>query len=72
MTETLKAVYFNGSLTPSPGESHTDLLIEAITASQQRGDELRIALEVLARRVPEPPIDDRGRDRAWRILVSKG
>ncbi|WP_404311409.1 flavodoxin family protein [Agrococcus terreus] len=29
MTEPIRAVYVNGTLTPSPGESHTDLLIEA-------------------------------------------
>jgi multimeric flavodoxin WrbA len=28
-TEPIRAIYFNGTLTPSPGESHTDLLIEA-------------------------------------------
>lgn len=29
MTEPIRAVYINGTLTPSPGESHTELLIEA-------------------------------------------
>jgi regulatory protein len=47
-------------------------LIEAIEAGHQHGDEMRNALELLGRRVPEPPADDRGRDRAWRMLVRKG
>lgn len=29
MTAPIRAIYFNATLTPSPGESHTDLLIEA-------------------------------------------
>ena len=29
MTDPIRAIYLNGTLTPSPGDSHTDLLIEA-------------------------------------------
>lgn len=47
-------------------------LVDAVVASRQRVDELQSALELLGRRVPTPPPDDRGRDRAWRMLVRKG
>jgi regulatory protein len=47
-------------------------MIEAVLASQGRDDELAAALALLAKRVPEPPADDRGRNRAWQMLVRKG
>lgn len=46
-------------------------LIEAALADRGRDDELGAALELLASKLP-PPADDRGRDRAWRLLVGKG
>jgi regulatory protein len=49
-----------------------DDLIEAAVAAQPRADELSAALELLAERMPQPPPDDRERDRAWRLLVRKG
>lgn len=47
-------------------------LIDAAVATQDRADALDAALSILAERMPEPPPDDRGRDRAWRLLVRKG
>jgi regulatory protein len=47
-------------------------LIEAAVAAQPRSDELGAALELLTARMPQPPSDDRARDRAWRLLVRKG
>lgn len=47
-------------------------LIEAAVATQDRAAALDAALSILAERMPEPPPDDRGRDRAWRLLVRKG
>jgi regulatory protein len=47
-------------------------IIDAVSAARGAGDELQNALELLAQRVPEPPADDRERDRAWRMLVRKG
>ncbi|HYI98594.1 MAG TPA: RecX family transcriptional regulator [Thermoleophilaceae bacterium] len=49
-----------------------DDLIETAIAAQPRADELGAALELLAERMPQPPPDDRARDRAWRLLVRKG
>ena len=49
-----------------------DELVDSVTAAQGRGDEMQNALELLLRRLPEAPADDRGRDRAWRMLVRKG
>lgn len=49
-----------------------DDLIEAAIAAQPRSEELGAALELLAQRMPQPPPDDRARDRAWRLLVRKG
>lgn len=43
MTDTIRAIYLNGSLTPSPGESHTDLLIEASAdILRQQGVEVEV------------------------------
>jgi len=47
-------------------------LVEAAVAAQDRDAELETALLLLASRFPEPPPDDRGRDRAWGLLVRRG
>ena len=47
-------------------------LIEAAVSGQERGDELHAAIELLAMRIPVPPVGARERDRAWRMLVRKG
>lgn len=47
-------------------------LIEATVAVRTRSDELASAVELLAVRVPEPPGDDRARQRAWQLLVRRG
>ena len=47
-------------------------LVEAATRGRQRQEEMRSALALLAERVPHPPVSDRERDRAWRLLVRKG
>jgi regulatory protein len=49
-----------------------DDLIEAAVAAQPRSDELGAALALLAERMPQPPPDDKARDRAWRLLVRRG
>jgi regulatory protein len=46
--------------------------VEAAVASQGREDELATALLLLATRFPEPPEDDRERDRVWSLLVRRG
>lgn len=46
--------------------------VEAALAETAPEDELGDAREQLERKVPEPPADDRARDRAWRMLVRKG
>jgi regulatory protein len=47
-------------------------LIAATVATQDRSDELAAALALLGDRAPGPLSDERGRDRAWRLLVRKG
>lgn len=47
-------------------------LVEATLSGQERGDELTAAVDLLAQRMPVPPVGDRERDRAWRMLVRKG
>ncbi len=49
-----------------------DDLIELATSVQDREHELSVALSLLAEKLPDPPADDRARDRAWRMLVRKG
>ena len=49
-----------------------DHLVEEALARTAPEDELGDALALLAQKVPEPPADDRSRDRAWRMLVRKG
>src|SRR5919108_3263717 len=46
--------------------------IDAALREHDRTDELDLALRLLAQRMPEPPRDDRERDRAWRLLVRRG
>jgi regulatory protein len=50
----------------------SDELVAQALASRDRGGELEAALELLTARFPEPPEDDRTRDRAWRLLVRRG
>ncbi len=47
-------------------------VIASVVSRREAGDELRDALEVLQRRVPQPPQDDRGRERALGLLVRRG
>jgi regulatory protein len=47
-------------------------LVAAALAAHDRDSELDAALALLADKVRQPPADDRGRDRAWRMLVRKG
>jgi regulatory protein len=47
-------------------------LVEAACASQSRSDELDSALVLLAERFRQPLIDDRARDKAWRLLLRRG
>jgi regulatory protein len=46
-------------------------LIETVVADRSREAELDTALLLLERRVPRP-VDDRERDRAWRLLIRRG
>ena len=47
-------------------------LVEAALATREPQAELESALALLSERFPTPPGDDRGRDRAWRLLVRRG
>jgi regulatory protein len=47
-------------------------LVVAAVASQTGVDELNAAVEVLRRRLPAPPSDARGRNRALGLLVRRG
>lgn len=47
-------------------------LVEEVTVSQGHADELASALVLLGDRFPGPLADDRGRDKAWRMLVRRG
>ena len=47
-------------------------LIETTLVDRTREAELRTAVMVLEQRFPEPPRDDRERDRAWSQLVRRG
>lgn len=47
-------------------------LVDTVVSAQERGQELRTAVELLSERMPVPPVGDRERDRAWRLLVRKG
>jgi regulatory protein len=48
-----------------------ELVVQAL-APLGREDELEAALELLSERFPVPPAEERGRDRAWRMLVRRG
>ena len=47
-------------------------LIESVVSAQEHGQELRAAVELLIERMPVPPVGDRERERAWRMLIRKG
>ena len=47
-------------------------LVEEVTVSQGRVDELASALVLLEERAPGPLTDDGARDKAWRMLVRRG
>ena len=47
-------------------------LIAAAIGEPDRAGEMEAALEILARRFPEPPRTPRDRDRALAVLVRKG
>lgn len=47
-------------------------VIGAALAGIGEAEELEAAMEVLARRCPEPPRTEKDRDRAWRLLVRRG
>jgi regulatory protein len=47
-------------------------LIAAAIGEQDRAGEMEAALEILARRFPQPPRTPRDRDRALAVLVRKG
>ena len=47
-------------------------LIDAAVSTHDRDSELRTALLLLKQRYPDPPRDDRDRDRAWQMLVRRG
>jgi regulatory protein len=47
-------------------------LVDAATRGRDRQEELGAALMLLTERMPQPPIGDKERDRAWRMLVRKG
>jgi regulatory protein len=49
-----------------------DDIVAAVVDAQERTSELDAALSLLAERMPEPPPDDRARNRAWKLLVRKG
>jgi regulatory protein len=46
--------------------------VEEAVATQDRGAELETAMLLLEARFPDPPRDDRARDRAWSLLVRRG
>ncbi len=47
-------------------------IIASVLAGREPGAELQAALDVLERRIAEPPQDDRGRERALGLLVRRG
>ena len=47
-------------------------IIAAAVSGREPGAELQDALDVLERRIAEPPRDDRGRERALGLLVRRG
>ena len=47
-------------------------IVASVVTRRGPGEELRDALDVLERRIAEPPQDDRGRERALGLLVRRG
>jgi regulatory protein len=47
-------------------------LVDATLADREPEDELDAAVEILRRRLPGPPSDDRSRERALGLLVRRG
>ncbi len=72
MSEPLRAVYFNGTLTPSPSESHTELLIEASAdILRQQGvqvDVVRAVDHVIAPGVQPDMTEHGASEDAWPAL----
>ena len=46
-------------------------VVEEVVSQRDRDRELRAAVELLGARMA-PPVDDRERDKAWRLLIRKG
>ena len=46
-------------------------VVEEVVSHRDRDRELRAAVELLGARMA-PPVDDRERDKAWRLLIRKG
>ena len=46
-------------------------LVEEVISARDREGELQAAVHLLGERMA-PPVDDRERDRAWRLLIRKG
>jgi len=47
-------------------------IVASVVSGREPGAELQDALDVLERRIAEPPQDDRGRERALGLLVRRG
>jgi regulatory protein len=47
-------------------------IVASVVSRRGPGEELQDALDVLERRIPQPPQDDRGRERALGLLVRRG
>lgn len=47
-------------------------IVASVVSRREQGAELQDALDVLERRVAQPPQDDRGRERALGLLVRRG
>jgi regulatory protein len=47
-------------------------IVASVVSRREPGAELQDALDVLERRIAEPPQDDRGRERALGLLVRRG
>lgn len=46
-------------------------LVEEVISARHRENELEAAVHLLSERIA-PPVDDRERDKAWRLLIRKG
>ena len=47
-------------------------VVDEVLSGHARDDELATALLLLEQRMPDPPNDDRGRSRAWSLLIRRG